>query len=117
MRASVTGALKRSSNRCSRALFMLLIMALLLGTLWAQAGRQTHPSSESSAMVNVVAVRTSGAAPITAKDISFFDNGAEQTIRSFAPDLSAAKIVLLVDNSLTIRAEVEKLEEAAREFA
>src|SRR4029078_7215526 len=41
----------------------------------------------------------------------------EQTVKSFAPDLSAAKIVLLVDNSLTIRAEVEKLEEAPREFA
>ena len=117
MRASMTGALTRASNRWSRALFILLIMALLLGTLWAQAGRQTHPGSESSTMVNVVAVRTSGAAPITAKDISFFDNGVEQTVKSFAPDLSAAKIVLLVDNSLTIRAEVEKLEETAREFA
>jgi VWFA-related protein len=69
-------------------------------------------------MVNVVAVRANGATgPITAKDISFFDNGVEQTIRSFSPDLSAAKIVLLVDNSLTIRAEVDKLEQAALEFA
>ena len=117
MRVTMTDALTRASNRWSRALFILLIMALLLGTLWAQAGRQTHPGSESSTMVNVVAVRTSGAAPITAKDISFFDNGVEQTVKSFAPDLSAAKIVLLVDNSLTIRAEVEKLEETAREFA
>lgn len=113
----MTGAATGTSNRWSRVLFILLIMALLLGTIWGQAGRQTHPSSESSTMVNVVAMRTNGTAPITAKDISFFDNGVEQTIRSFAPDLSAAKIVLLVDNSLTIRAEVEKLEEAAREFA
>ncbi len=117
MRASMTAASTRASIRWSRALFILLLMTLLLGTLWAQAGRQTHPGSESSTMVNVVAVRTSGATPITAKDISFFDNGVEQTVKSFAPDLSAAKIVLLVDNSLTIRAEVEKLEEAAREFA
>lgn len=113
----MTGKLTRTNTRWSRALFILLIMALLLSTLWAQAGRQTHPGSESSTMVNVVAVRTEGTTPITAKDISFFDNGVEQTIKSFAPDLSAAKIVLLVDNSLTIRAEVEKLEEAAREFA
>lgn len=117
MRATRTRTLTRTSIRWSRPLFILLIMALLLGTLWAQAGRQTHPTSESSTMVNVVAVRTSGTAPITAKEISFFDNGVEQTIRSFAPDLSAAKIVLLVDNSLTIRAEVEKLEQAALEFA
>lgn len=68
-------------------------------------------------MVNIVAVRTAGAAPITSKEISFFDNGVEQSIKSFVPDLSAAKIVLLVDNSLSIRADVEKLEQTAREFA
>lgn len=112
-----TARLPRKGNVWWRVLFLLLIMVLLLGTLWAQAGRQSHPTSESSTMVNVVAVRTTGSAPITAKDISFFDNGVEQTIKSFSPDLSAAKIVLLVDNSLTIRADVDKLEQAALEFA
>ena len=63
-------------------------------------------------------MRTEGpATPITSKEISFFDNGVEQSIRNFSPDLSAAKIVLLVDNSLTIRADVEKLEAAAQEFS
>jgi VWFA-related protein len=101
-----------------RASIVALTAILLLGTLFGQAGRRSHPTSEASTMVNVVAVRTEGAAaPITAKDISFFDNGVEQSIRNFAPDLSAAKIVLLVDNSLTIRADVEKLEAAAQEFA
>src|SRR5438046_4393418 len=57
------------------------------------------------------------AAPITAKDVSLFDNGVEQTIKSFAPDRSAARIVILVDNSLTIREDVEKLEAATLEFA
>ena len=101
-----------------RASIVALTAVLLIGTLFGQAGRRSHPTSEASTMVNVVAVRTEGAAaPITAKEISFFDNGVEQSIRSFAPDLSAAKIVLLVDNSLTIRADVEKLEAAAQEFA
>ena len=101
-----------------RASIVALTAILLIGTLFGQAGRRSHPTSEASTMVNVVAVRTEGAAaPITAKDISFFDNGVEQSIRNFAPDLSAAKIVLLVDNSLTIRADVEKLEAAAQEFA
>jgi VWFA-related protein len=105
-------------NRWGRRLAIVAVAACLAGTLWAQSGRQSHPASEASSMVNVVAQRTDGAtAPITSKDISFFDNGVEQTIKSFAPDLSGAKIVLLVDNSLTIRAEVEKLELAAREFA
>jgi len=101
-----------------RASIVALTAILLIGTLFGQAGRRSHPTSEASTVVNVVAVRTEGAAaPITAKDISFFDNGVEQSIRNFAPDLSAAKIVLLVDNSLTIRADVDKLEAAAQEFA
>lgn len=69
-------------------------------------------------MVSVVAARTANSAgPITAKQLSVYDNGIEQTIRNFTPDPSPARIVLLVDNSLTIRADVEKLERAAREFA
>lgn len=90
---------------------------LLISSLFAQAGRRSHPDSNASTLVNVVAFRTQGAAPITSKEISFFDNGVEQSIKNFSPDLSAAKIVLLVDNSLTIRADVEKLESAAQEFA
>jgi VWFA-related protein len=97
---------------------MLLVAALLAGSLFAQAGRHAHPTGEATTTVNVVAARANGTAtPITAKDISLFDNGVEQTIKSFAPDLSAARIVLLVDNSLTIRAEVEKLEAGTLEFA
>jgi VWFA-related protein len=90
----------------------------LLSTLLGQAGRRAHPTSDASTVLNVVAKRASGSAtPITSKDISLFDNGVEQSIRNFAPDLSPARIVLLVDNSLTIRADVEKLESATREFA
>src|SRR5712692_6181176 len=101
-----------------RAFVLVLTAACIFGTLLAQAGRRAHPTSDSSTVINVVAARTSGAAaPITSKEISLFDNGVEQTIRNFAPDLSAARIVLLVDNSLTIRADVDKLETAALEFA
>ena len=107
-----------SSNAWWRLTTLTLTALLLISTLFAQAGRRSHPDSNASSLVNVVAVRTEGAAtPITSKEISFFDNGVEQSIRNFSPDLSAAKIVLLVDNSLTIRADVEKLESAAQEFA
>jgi Ca-activated chloride channel homolog len=69
-------------------------------------------------LVNVVAKRADNSpAQITAKQLSVYDNGVEQTIRNFTPDPSPARIVLLVDNSLTIRADVQKLEQAAREFA
>src|SRR6185436_16363734 len=97
---------------------LIIIAGCLLGAVWAQAGRRAHPTGEGGSTMNVVAVRSNeSATPITARDISLFDNGAEQQIKSFVPDRSAARIVLLVDNSLTIRADVEKLEAAALEFA
>ena len=84
----------------------------------AQAGRRPAASTEGGVMVNIVAARTDRRdAQITAKQLSVYDNGVEQTIRNFTPDPSPAHIVLLVDNSLTIRADVDKLERAAREFA
>jgi VWFA-related protein len=69
-------------------------------------------------MVGVIARRESNKnIPVTSKEVAVYDNGVEQAIRNFTPDPSPARIVLLVDNSLTIRADVEKLEQAAREFA
>src|SRR5947207_3328629 len=101
-----------------RVLILLIACGCFAGALFAQAGRRAHPTSEAASALNVVAVRTDGASsPITSKDISLFDNGVEQTIKSFSPDLSPARIVLLVDNSLTLRADVEKLEAATLEFA
>src|SRR5262245_60041455 len=103
---------RRKFARCGalwRMFCFVLCAACLAASLLAQAGRRAHPSTEASTVVNVVATRANGAsAPITSKEIGLFDNGVEQTIRNFAPDLSPARIVLLVDNSLTIRADVEK---------
>lgn len=109
---------KRTGRIGWRGLIVLLTVACLLSTLWGQAGRRAHPSSDASTVLNVVATRANGVStPITSKDISLFDNGVEQSVRNFAPDLSPARIVLLVDNSLTIRADVDKLEKATLEFA
>src|SRR6266508_4815629 len=88
------------------------------GLLLAQAGRRQTSSTDSGVLVSVVAkVDNNPAATISAKQVALYDNGVEQALRNFTPDPSPAKIVLLVDNSLTIRADVEKLEKAAREFA
>jgi Ca-activated chloride channel homolog len=111
---------KRTGQSCVwwKALVFLLTAACLLSTLLAQSGKRSHPTSEASTVLNVVATRANGSsAPITSKDISLFDNGVQQSVRNFAPDLSPARIVLLVDNSLTIRADVDKLEKATLEFA
>jgi Ca-activated chloride channel family protein len=86
----------------------------------AQAGRHPSATPEGAVMLNIVATREGGdmeSSPITAKQIALYENGIEQTVQNFTPDPSPARIVLLVDNSLTIRADVQKLEAAAREFA
>ena len=110
-------SLKRFRPRFNYAMGFALLL-IVTGLALAQAGRRPPASTDGGVLVNVVAVRTDQrAVPITAKQLSIYDNGVEQTIRNFTPDPSPAHIVLLVDNSLTIRADVEKLERAAREFA
>lgn len=96
------------------------VVLAVCGLLMAQAGRRPSSSTsrEAGVLINVVAVRNNQvAAPITAKNLAVYDNGSEQNILNFSPDPSPARIVLLVDNSLTIRADIDKLERAAREFA
>lgn len=103
--------------RVSCAAAFVLVLSLV-GTALPQAGRRTTSTNEGGVLVSVVAKRTDNSpTPISSKQLAVYDNGVEQTIRNFTPDPSPARIVLLVDNSLTIRAEVEKLEQAAREFA
>jgi Ca-activated chloride channel family protein len=108
---------KRATVLGSCAVGLSLVLALY-GLALAQAGRRQQASNEGGVLVSIVARHDdTSAAPITAKQMSVYDNGVEQTIRNFSPDPSPARIVLLVDNSLTIRADVNKLEQAAREFA
>jgi VWFA-related protein len=102
----------------SKALIASLFIFVSFNFAAGQAGRRPRPSDEGSILLNVFAARANDpSVPVTSKQISLYDGGMEQTIKSFSPDPSPARIVLLVDNSLTIRADVEKLEEAAREFA
>jgi Ca-activated chloride channel family protein len=101
-----------------KVLIASLLLSLSFSAAFGQAGRRPRPTNQGSILLNVVATREGGSsAPITGKQLALYDGGIEQVIKSFSPDPSPARIVLLVDNSLTIRADVEKLEEAAREFA
>ena len=96
----------------------LLAVAIVTGSGMAQSGTRPHANASGGVQVGVVARREDNrTGPVTSKEVSVYDNGVEQSIRNFTPDPSPAKIVLLVDNSLSIRADVEKLEQAAREFA
>jgi len=101
-----------------KSIFLLFVLfcgpLLILG----QSGVRPNANASGGVMVSVVARRDDNKTnPITSKEVSVYDNGIEQSIRNFTPDPSPARIALLVDNSLTIRADVEKLEQAAREFA
>jgi VWFA-related protein len=101
-----------------KCLLALLMVGLLSASLLAQSGNRPHANASGGVMVGVVARREDNKPkPITSKDVAVYDNGIEQSIRNFTPDPSPARIVLLVDNSLSIRADVDKLEQAAREFA
>ena len=99
-------------------LLTLVATALVASSVLAQSGHRPLANSSGGVTVGVVARREDNQTlPITSKDLAVYDNGVEQAIRNFTPDPSPARIVLLVDNSLSIRADVEKLEQAAREFA
>ena len=104
--------------RSPRIPFILLAIGALSVSMLGQSGYKPNANASGGVMVGVVARRESNKTiPVTSKEVSVYDNGVEQSIRNFTPDPSPARIVLLVDNSLTIRADVEKLEQAAREFA
>src|SRR4030095_1030238 len=118
-----TKKVKRLSRRIqpgalTKSLIVLLVALTLTTAIVAQSGHRPLNTSTAGVLVGVMAKRDGAqTTPISSKEVSIYDNGVEQTIRNFTPDPSPAKIVLLVDNSLTIRADVEKLERAAREFA
>jgi Ca-activated chloride channel homolog len=96
-------------------LSVLACAALVAG----QAGRRTGGASrDRAAFLNVTAAREDGtAAPLSAAEVALYDDGLEQKIQSFTPDPGPARIVLLVDNSLSLRTDVPKLAQVAREFA
>ena len=106
------------SGQQVKCLLALLIVGLLCASGLAQSGNRPHANASGGVMVGVVARRNDAReTPISSKEVAVYDNGMEQSIRNFTKDPSPARIVLLVDNSLSIRADVEKLEQAAREFA
>lgn len=95
-----------------------LSLLIIISTVAGQAGPRARPTGERAALLDVILAREDGSpAQITAKDLALFDDGAEQAIQNLAPDPSPARIVLLVDNSLTLRTDVAKLAQSLREFA
>lgn len=100
--------------------FLFFSVCLLISVYsgFAQSRRNVKTSEDSGSIISVVASRADGSGnPIKSENVYLYENGIEQKIKNFAYDPSPARIVLLVDNSQTIRPEAEALKKAVMEFA
>ncbi len=99
----------------------LLVLVLLANCALttAQSRRNATGTLDSDGTIlSVVASRTDKAGePIKLEDLSLYESGVEQKIKNFSFDPSPAKILIMVDNSQTVRADVELLKRATMEFA
>jgi Ca-activated chloride channel family protein len=95
-----------------------LSLAIGVSANFAQSRRSVRTSDEGGSIISVVANRADGSAnPIKSENLFLYENGIEQKIKNFSYDPSPARIVLLVDNSQTIRPEAEALKKAVMEFS
>ncbi|MBA3692178.1 MAG: VWA domain-containing protein [Acidobacteria bacterium] len=98
-------------------------LILLLGLIFTCADAQSRRSvtgtiDTDGTILSVVASRTGNVKdPIKTENLFLYENGIEQKIKNFSFDPSPAKIVMMVDNSQTVRADVELLKRATMEFA
>src|SRR5215213_1479884 len=100
------------------SLLCTLVCALAAGQAGRKPGTSGDIGNERGVFLNVSAARADGSEErITSKELALYDGGTEQNIQSFVPDPGPARIVILVDNSLGLRADVEKLQKTTREFA
>jgi len=96
-----------------------LILVMFATFANAQSGHSAKNATNSDGTIlSVVATRAKDSKePIKTENLYLYENGIEQKIKNFSFDPSPAKIVILVDNSQTIRADIDKLQKATMEFA
>jgi len=99
--------------------WLILVLGLSFTCADAQSRRSVTGTIDTDGTVlSVVASRTGDAKdPIKTENLYLYENGIEQKIKNFSFDPSPAKIVMMVDNSQTVRADVELLKQATMEFA
>ena len=102
-------------NIAGKVVVFILFLAVLI---YGQAGRRQPLTEIGGTLVPVVATReTKTDEPIKVENLAIYENGVEQRIVNFRFDPSPAKIILLVDNSQTLRTDVAKMKDAVKEFA
>jgi len=97
-----------------------LLVCLLSAAPWAigQSRHSVRTNDLEGNVLNVTAWRTDKKAdPLKIENLFLYENGIEQKIKAFSFDPSPSRIVVLVDNSQTLPADVEKLKKATMEFA
>ena len=96
-------------------------LVLLIAAVSAQAQSRRNAAANADTdgtILSVSALRANKSGdPLKPENFSLYENGVEQKIKNFSFDPSPARIVIMVDNSSTVRADVEKLKKAAMEFA
>lgn len=98
-----------------------IITVLIFGAtgIYAQSGHSKKDNGSIEGTVLTVAARRTGDSkePIRPQELHLYENGFEQIIKNFTYDPSPSRIVLLIDNSQTVGADIESLKAAAMEFA
>jgi Ca-activated chloride channel family protein len=93
-------------------------MTLFCAAGFTQSRHNAKGLDLEGTILSVTARRTdSKSDPIKPENIHLYENGFEQKINNLSYDPSPSRIVLLVDNSQTLAADVEKLKKAVMEFA
>lgn len=101
-----------------RSIWSGLCLLAAVTAICAQSRHNAKGTDLEGVIINVTASRTDGKTDaIKLEDLFLYENGFEQKIKNFAYDPSPSRIVLLVDNSLTLPTSVEKLKGAVMEFA
>jgi len=104
--------------RIRRAILPLLSL-LLVTPLFSQSRHAAKgDTAVEGTVLSVVATREDKRTdPIKLDTLSLYENGVEQKIKNFTIDPSPSKIVILVDNSLTLQTSVDAMKQAAMQFA
>jgi VWFA-related protein len=110
--------MKNCSAAVKKISFLLLILAFSATFAAAQAGRRSPAmTNELDGVIPVVVTREGDSKePIKSENLALYENGVEQKIKAVTFDATPARIILLVDNSQTLRTDVAKMTQAAKEF-
>ncbi len=101
-----------------RILGFLVSLIACAGVVSAQSGHSARKTENlDGTILTVTAHRTDDSkVPIRLENLYLYENAVEQKIKNFSYDPSPSRIVILVDNSQTLRADLETLKKAAMEF-